>query len=57
MAKDGHSVEFLLTEHKLIQESFWRNEESGEKRVNFFITLVTAVIAALVALGINGDYR
>ena len=44
------SIQFLLAEQRQIQESFWRNEESGEKRVNFFITLVTAVLAALVAL-------
>lgn len=45
-----HSVDFLLAEYQSLTDSFWRNEESGEKRVNFFITLVTAVIAALVAL-------
>ncbi len=31
-------------------ESLWKNEETGENRVKFFITLVTAVLAALVAL-------
>ncbi len=39
-----HIVEFLLREHDYFGESFWKNEESGEKRLNFFITLVTAVI-------------
>jgi len=42
--------DFLLAEYKNLADSFWRNEETGERRVNFFITLVTAVIAALVAL-------
>ena len=42
--------EFLLHEYGYFSESFWRNEEAGEKRVNFFVTLVTAVLAALVAL-------
>lgn len=42
--------ELLLAEHRYVGDSFWRNEEAGEKRVNFFITLVTAVLAALVAL-------
>jgi hypothetical protein len=44
------SKELLLAEHRYLADSFWRNEEAGEKRVNFFITLVTAVLAALVAL-------
>ncbi len=42
--------EFLLAEYKTFSDSFWRNEETGEKRVEFFITLATAVIGALVAL-------
>jgi ABC-type multidrug transport system fused ATPase/permease subunit len=42
--------DFLLAEYKNLADSFWRNEETGERRLNFFITLVTAVIAALVAL-------
>jgi hypothetical protein len=33
----------LLAEYKRYAESFWKNEEVGEKRVSFFITLVTAV--------------
>ncbi|MBI3914225.1 MAG: hypothetical protein HY327_08590 [Chloroflexi bacterium] len=44
------TAEFLLTEYKIFSDSFWRNEETGEKRVEFFITLATAVIGALVAL-------
>ncbi len=46
----GKSEDFLLAEHKFFTDSFWRNEETGEKRVEFFITLATAVIGALVAL-------
>jgi len=42
--------EFLLAEYKTFSDSYWRNEETGEKRVEFFITLATAVIGALVAL-------
>ena len=52
-ADDGqehHSVSFLLEEYKSLQESFLRNEELGERRVNFFITLTTAVIGALAAI-------
>src|SRR3954454_19513550 len=49
----GRSKEFLLAEHRYFSDSFWRNEESGEKRVNFLITLATAVLAAVVALASN----
>lgn len=44
------SEEFLLAEHQHFADSFWRNEEVGERRVNFFILLATAVISALAAL-------
>ena len=44
------SMEFLLADHKYFADSIWKNEEVGEKRLNVYITLVTAVIAALVAL-------
>ncbi len=51
-AEDGrqNSVNFLLEEYKSLQESFLRNEELGERRVNFFITLTTAVIGTLAAI-------
>lgn len=45
-----HLVDFLLAEHEYLGDCFWRNSEVGERRVNFFITLVTAAIAALVGL-------
>lgn len=47
---DERSKEFLLAEYRYFTDSLWRNEEGGEKRVQFFITLVTAVFAGLVAL-------
>jgi putative (di)nucleoside polyphosphate hydrolase len=40
----------LITEYVRFQEAFWKNEELGERRVNFFITLTTAIIAGIVAL-------
>lgn len=40
----------LLKEYEHFSESLWRNEEIGEKRVSFFISLVTAVLAAITAL-------
>jgi hypothetical protein len=39
--------EYLLAEHQYLREAFWRNEESGERRLQFFIGLVTAVFGAL----------
>jgi hypothetical protein len=47
---EGGSKDFMLAQYKALSDSFWRNEELGERRVNFLIALVTAVIAALVAL-------
>ncbi len=40
----------FLAEYQQYSEAFWRNEEAGERRVTFFITLITAIIAAIVAL-------
>jgi|GEM_PF-622673 len=45
-----HSKELLLEDYKYLRESFWKSEETGETRVKFFITLVTAVFAGLVGL-------
>ena len=42
-----HSVDFLLAEYESNRDAFWHNEELGERRVDFFITLTTAVMAAL----------
>jgi hypothetical protein len=47
---DDAGEKFLLAEYGYLSDSFWKNEESGEKRVNYLITLVTAVIAAIVTL-------
>ncbi len=40
----------LLAEYQHFSDSSWRNEEIGEKRVEFFITLTTAILAGIVAL-------
>ena len=42
--------DLLIADLQHFSESLWRNEEVGEKRFNFFLTLVTAIIGALVAL-------
>jgi hypothetical protein len=40
---------FLMEEYKFLNESFLRNEELGERRVSFFITLATSIIGGLLA--------
>jgi 8-oxo-dGTP diphosphatase len=49
-ALKAESKELLLADYKYLCDSFWKNEEAGEKRVQFFITLVTAVLAATATL-------
>ncbi len=46
----GGLDDFLIAEHQHFAESFWRTEELGEKRLNFFISLLTAAVAGLVVL-------
>jgi hypothetical protein len=48
-AKSGIN-EFLIAEYEHFADSFWRTEELGEKRLNFFISLLTAAVAGLVVL-------
>ena len=52
---EKRTEDFLLAEYRTMAESFWRNEEAGERRVNFLITLVTAVIGAIIALVNQSD--
>ena len=47
----------LLAEYEFFTDSFWKNEELGEKRVDFFITLTTAIIAGIVALITSGQTK
>jgi len=47
----------LLAEYSHFSESFWKNEDVGEKRVDFFITLTTAIIAGVVALITSGQTK
>lgn len=48
--KQKYEAEFLLHQHDYFAESFWKNEESGETRLRFFIALVAAVSALVGAL-------
>ena len=40
----------LLEEYNHMAESFLKNEELGERRVDFFITLTAAILVALIAI-------
>ena len=42
--------ELLLEDFRYLADSFWKNEQTGETRVNWFITIVTAVVGGLVSL-------
>lgn len=42
--------EFLLAEYENIAQSFWKNEQTGETRVNWFIGIVTAGAGGLIGL-------
>lgn len=46
-ADDAAFRDYLLAEHEHIGESFLRNEEDGERRVTFLITLAGGIAAAL----------
>lgn len=41
------AIFFLIAGCQQHRQAFWHNEEPGERRVNFFPTLKTAVIAAI----------
>jgi len=41
--------ELLLEDFRYLADSFWKNEQMGETRVNWFITIVTSVVGGLVA--------
>jgi hypothetical protein len=45
---------FMLAEYQRHLDGFWRSEELGERRLNFFLTIVTAVLGA-IALAIDAD--
>jgi hypothetical protein len=42
--------DLFLADLELLEESIWRNEDIGEKRFNFFVSITTAVVGGLVAL-------
>jgi len=42
--------ELLLEEYRNFSESFWKNEQTGETRVNWFIGIVSGASAGLIGL-------
>lgn len=46
--ENSEAADFLIAEFQGLLESFWRTEELGEKRVEFFVTLATALLGAIV---------
>lgn len=42
--------DLLLEDYRYLAESFWKNEQTGETRVNLFIGIVTAVVAGMSSL-------
>jgi len=61
VASDDRAVDLLLREHQEAYTMYRHSEDLGERRVTFFLTLTTAVIAALtirtngVTTGGDGD--
>jgi hypothetical protein len=50
-----NTFDFLIADLAHFGESLWRNEDVGEKRFNFFIAIITAVISGLIALHTQGS--
>ncbi len=48
-------VEFLIAEYSELSEEIRRLREQGINRLNFFITLTSAIVAGLVLLGQSGS--
>ena len=48
--RENPEATLILEDLRHFADSLWRNEEIGEKRLQFLITLITAVVAGLVAL-------
>src|SRR5262249_16055972 len=53
MGEKSPSQELLLADLEHFGDSISQNEDIGQKRLNFFVTLITAVAGGLVALWSN----
>jgi ADP-ribose pyrophosphatase YjhB (NUDIX family) len=47
---NADAKDLLLEDYRYFSESFWKNEQTGETRVNLFVGIVTLVVGALAAL-------
>jgi len=54
---DLEDDKLLLAEYAHFAESFLKNEEIGEHRVEFFISVTTAVIGGVVVLLFTGEHN
>jgi hypothetical protein len=52
----GDAKELLLKEYDGLSESIWKNEATGETRVNWFIGIVTVGVGALLKL-VSADHH
>jgi Flp pilus assembly protein TadB len=48
-SRSDATTSYLLAEYEHLSDSFLKNEELGDRRVNLFLTLVTGLIAVLAA--------
>jgi hypothetical protein len=48
--------EFLLTEYRNFSESLWKNEQTGETRVNWFIGVASGALAGVIAMS-SSEHR
>lgn len=48
----AEAKDLLLEDYRYFADSFWKNEQTGETRVNWFIGIVTAAAGGLVGLTI-----
>ncbi len=53
MSEDSNFFDFLHEEYNYYSRSFHKSEDNGEKVLNFFITISTAVLGGVIALITN----
>jgi Ca2+/Na+ antiporter len=50
------AADFLLAEYHTMENHLWKNEELGDRRVNIFLTVASAVMAASASLMAGEDF-
>lgn len=56
MSRDENFFNFLEEEYNYYSNSFHKNEENGDKILNFFITISTAILGGIIVLITNYDH-